>query len=237
MHEHQTRGEDWVGLNPNAPVPRYCIADPPDGPLGAFWWGEQLPLHTGLYVHQPRKPGKCYYAVTVLENGVENTIDLSNANVIGEPVEEKVAPGEPILYRVLDQARRRGRKVSLRETQFFVYWAAPPFANQPRRPVHLMVGLAGENPAERKMNVRYNVGDMYGSEINAGTHVHQWKDFGIVFSIIDDAAFGSSQYWSSWNTLKSKEQAKREPYAGRMAKQFTPWVKKLSLRVARENEK
>jgi hypothetical protein len=239
VHEHVTRGEDWMGLNQNVVVPRYCIEDPPPGPLPwkgerslPNWWGKPLPLHTGLYVHQPRKAGKAYYAVTVLENGVENTVDVGAANSIAKAVDETVAPAEPILYRVLDQSRGDWRNRRPRETQFFVYWAAPPYANQPRRPVHLMIGLQGEEPSD-KMSVRYNIGDMYGSEINAGTHVHQWRDFGIVFSVVDDAAFGSQHYWSSWNTLLSREQAKREPYAGRIVKLFTPWVKKLERRCVR----
>ncbi|KPK79882.1 MAG: hypothetical protein AMJ81_12675, partial [Phycisphaerae bacterium SM23_33] len=243
MHEHMTRGEDWMGLNGDAYVPRYCIADPPAGPLppnGTYgkanepqWWNQQLPLHTGLYVHQAPKAGKSYYAVTALVNGVENTRDLTAANSLPEPVEETVVAGEPILYRWLDQSREGGRGRQARETQFFVYWAAPPYANQPRRPVHLMVGLQDPAP-QKEMLVRWTVGDMYGSEINAGTHLYEWPKGSIIFSIIDDAAFGGKGYWSSWNTLLSREQAKQEPYTERMVGMFSPWVKKLSMRAPRE---
>ena len=250
VHEHVTRGEDWMGLNDKAYVPRYSIEAAPAAtvkPTGKHrggnpeWRGKQLPLHTGLYVHQvssPRTtvamapmPIRSYYAVTVLTGGVENTRDFSPENSLLAPVDEKVDNGEPVLYRVLDQSRDGGRRGALRETQFFVYWAAPPYANQPRRPVHLMVGL--QNPApDKAMVIRYSIGDMYGSEINAGTHLYEWPKGNPIFSIVDVAAFGNKQYWSSWNTLKSREQAKSQPYAGRIVGHFTPWVKKLEMRLA-----
>jgi hypothetical protein len=111
-----------------------------------------------------------------------------------------------------------------------VYWAAPPYANQPRRPIHLLVGLNTANPG-KDIAVRYNVGDMYGSEINAGTHIHSWQGDKIIFAVVCDASFGSKGYWSSWNTLLSKDQAKNEPYAERMSELFAPWVKSLSKRM------
>jgi hypothetical protein len=130
------------------------------------------------------------------------------------------------MYRWLDQSsKRHGR----RESQFFVYWAAPPYANQPRRPIHVMVGLAGEEPSE-KVIVSYNVGDMYGSDLLLGTHVHTWKGTARILAIVCDGCFGSSKYWSSWNTLLSREQAKQEPYGQRLADLFTPWVRKLPRR-------
>ncbi|KKK92855.1 hypothetical protein LCGC14_2698730, partial [marine sediment metagenome] len=237
MHEHLTRGEDWMGLNPANDVPRYCIERPPGGVLSAKgakpWHGKGLPLHTGLYVHRPAKAGKGYYAVTVLSGGVENTVNIGPGNSLARPVTETIGAGEPILYRVMDQTHKRGRRVQIRETQFFVYWAAPPYANQPRRPIHIMVGLAGAKPSG-KLITEYNVGDMYGSEIIRGTHVHAWKDAAFVFRVICDGSFGNKGYWSSWNTLLSREQAKNEPYAERMAKLFTPWVRKLPKRVAAE---
>ena len=239
LHEHMTRGEDWMGLNPESLVTRYVIAHPPDGvlePNATFgknglpvWQGEQLPLHTGLYVHQSPKAGKAYYAVTACMDGVENTRDITAANSTTQPAEETVSPGEPILYRVLRQAGWRPNE-KIRETQFFVYWAAPPYANQPRRPVHLMVGLNGPKPAD-KLVVAYNIGDMYGSDLIRGTHANSWKGDARIVAIADDAAFGGKGYWSSWNTLLSHDQAKQEPYAERIVTLFAPWIKKLNKRA------
>jgi hypothetical protein len=238
VHEHVTVGENWEGLNPNVIVPRHVIEDPPEGALQPnqqdrrnwpAWHGKQLPLHTGLYVHQPSQAGKAYYAVTVLVNGVENTKDIAAPNSLGQPAEEAAAPGEPILYRVLDQSKEH--PPGPRETQFFVYWAAPSYANQPRRPIHLLVGVNSEKP-NKKTNVRYNVGDMYGSELNSGTHPYEWRaDVEFHFAIVCDGSFGGKGYWSSWNTMLSKDQAKQEPYAQRMVELFQPWVEKLTPRL------
>ena len=237
VHEHMTRGEDWEGLNPNLIVPRYVIEDPSAGPLtptdqhrGApVWHGKQLPLHTGLYVHQPAAAGKAYYAVTVLVDGVENTTQLTAGNSLAQPVEETTGAGEPILYRVLDQSKEH--PPGPRETQFFVYWAAPPYANQPRRPIHLLVGINGLK-SNKKTNVRYNVGDMYGSELNQGTHAYEWKlDVEFHYAIVCDGSFGGNGYWPSWNTLLSKDQTKQEPYAQRIIERFQPLVEKLTPRL------
>ncbi len=238
LQEHMTRGEDWMGLNPECLVTRYVITDAPDGllePNGTYekmpeWQGRQLPLHTGLYVHSPKQAGKSYYAVTSCINGVENTRNISAANSAAEAVAETVGPGEPILYRVLRQAGWRADE-KVRETQFFLYWAAPPFANQPRRPVHIMVGLNGPAPSQ-ELVINYSIGDMYGSDLIRGTHVHSWKGAARIVAIVDDASFGAKDYWSSWNTLLSREQAKSEPYADRIAQQFTPLFKALTKRAA-----
>ena len=241
LHEHLTRGEDWMGLNPASEVTRYVIDAPPAGvlkPNGTFgkqkfpqWQGKPLPLHTGLYVHRPAKAGKFYYAVTACKGGVENTRDIqAGVNALAQPVDETVGDGEPILYRVLQQWGWKATD-KVRETQFFVYWAAPPYANQPRRPVHLMVGLHGPNPPG-KLIVQYNIGDMYGSDLLRGTHANSWKSDTRIVAIADDAAFGSRQYWSSWNTLMSREQAKQFPYAGRIIEKFTPMFKTLTKRAA-----
>ena len=73
-----------------------------------------MPLYTGLYVYQTEKVGEFYYAVTTCKNGVENTHDISDVNSLKTPVEEVVNPGEPILYRCLDQTTRNVKW----ETQF-----------------------------------------------------------------------------------------------------------------------
>ncbi len=239
LHQHVVRGENWVGLDPNVWVARYCIADPPAGELAPNseyagrqeWRGQELPLHTGLYVHQPPKAGKAYYAVTVIAGGVENTRDLTAANSLARPVEETVAPGEPILYRWLNQDTGPRRSRTPRETQFSVYWAAPPYSNQPRRPIHVQVGLVGARPGP-KTRGRWNMRAMYGNEIIRGTHAREWRDDDRVLTVICDASFMTDGYWESWNTLRPKRApSKRQPYSRRLVELLTPWAKKLARRA------
>ena len=70
------------------PLPRFIIQEG----AGA------LPLGTGLFVHNPPKPGPAHYLVTVSVNGVENPA-VTTENVTSMPVTETVGPGVPVLQR------------------------------------------------------------------------------------------------------------------------------------------
>jgi hypothetical protein len=73
-----------------------------------------LPSGIGKFVHTVGKAGKGYYAVVTAINGVENTVDITRANTPG-PVDEKVAPPEPVVYRkvVHDLKRQAATYVQL----------------------------------------------------------------------------------------------------------------------------
>jgi len=240
MHQHVTEGENWVGLDPKCVVIRYSVDDPAAGALTANttggkgrreWVNRQIPLYTGLYVHQVPKAGKSYYAVTAIVNGVENTRDVkAGVNSLAEPVDEVVGMGEPLLYRIMDQSHDYPVKVPT-ETQFFVYWAAPPYANLPRHAVHIMVMQM--NGAPRKdYDLIYEGDGMYGSYLQSGANMVLFpksKDMQII--VVDDAAFASASYRSNWNTAISSEQAKAQPYAQRLVDALMPWFKGLQPRI------
>ncbi len=230
-HQHVTRGEEWEGLDPRCVVHRYCVQDPPAGRVdGINWRNKTLGLHTGLYVHQVRSAGKFYYAVTALLKGVENTRDLTPANSLPAPVAETVGAGTPTLYRVLDQSLVRGRSKQVRETQFFLYWAAPPLANLPRHPIHIMITLRDGAP-KKEMSVVYEGDDMYGSPLVRGPNLHGWRKGDLMFRIVSDAAFAASAYKSNFNTLIASTKAKRVAYARKIVEHFTPWAKALKSRL------
>lgn len=241
IHQHRCRGENWQGLDPNVIVPRYVITDPPKGNLkasgksakgAAEWLGVQLPLHTGLYVQQARKPGKAYYAVTVLENGVENTVDISQANSLKEPVEETVDPGEPILYRVLEQRIGHGRNAIPAETQYHVYWAAPPYHNLPRHAFHVIVSFPSAN-AGPAIKVRSGVRDMYWSELVGGTHSYEWRKAGggRVLNIVRSLPRRECGVNVNCYTLRPPKPKKYEPYWDNIQKLLKPWAKMLKPRL------
>ena len=86
--------------------------------------GKPLPAGVGKYVHTVRRGGRGergYYAVVTAVNGVENTVDLTPANTTG-PIDEKVAPPEPVLCKevVLDT-----RKFQYVQRWYNWYVAAP----------------------------------------------------------------------------------------------------------------
>ena len=96
------------------PVKRFVI-DKKAGPL---------PVGTGLYVHQPAKPGTRYYAVISVQNGVESTLKVSSSKA----VKEQVGTGVPV---------RQGKGLWGPYFDFpgtrwtYVQWCAPPLAPQP----------------------------------------------------------------------------------------------------------
>ncbi len=240
IHEHTCRGENWTGLRPSVIVPRYVIKNPPDGKLkpgGTHknlpeWTGEQLPLHTGLYVHHPRVPGKSYYAVTVLENGVENTVTLSDANSLAKPVDEKPGDGEPILYRVLEQRVGHGRNATPAETQYYVYWAGPAYHNLPRHAFHVIVSFPSAN-AGPGIRVRSGVGDMYWSELVGGTHPYEWRKAGAgrILNIVRSIPRRECGVNVNCYTLRPPKPKKYEPYWDNIQKLLKPWAAKLKPRV------
>jgi len=121
------------------PVQRFVI-DEKAGPL---------PVGTGLYVHHPASPGRRCYAVVSVRDGVENTRDLSEANALQRPVEERVGAGEPV---------RQGRGLwgpffDYPGTRWvYVQWCAPPLSPRPNLAFNWSVLLPpkveGKVPAE-----------------------------------------------------------------------------------------
>ncbi|MHC4718640.1 MAG: hypothetical protein ACYS5V_16855, partial [Planctomycetota bacterium] len=55
-----------------------------------------LEAGTGLFVVNPPKPGRRYYAVIACPDGEPDTADISAANSLAAPVAETVGPGEPV---------------------------------------------------------------------------------------------------------------------------------------------
>lgn len=237
VYQHRVAGEVWKGLDPMVIVPRYVIDDTEPGAFQANseyvdgrrrlpeWIGRQLPLHTGLYVHQPRRSGRGYYAVTACVNGVENTRDFAAANSLPEPVEELVGAGEPILYRRLDNTRVQGRERNVRESQFYVYWAAPPYSNLPNYPIHLVLCVEGPDRLEpRTLKLRWGTDGMYYSELLHGQHDRGWTGRPHIAMIVYcEAPHDGQSYSSAYYTFKGS--GRSELYVRRLTEMLLEHVK------------
>ncbi|MBM4042000.1 MAG: hypothetical protein FJ290_26190 [Planctomycetes bacterium] len=136
IHQRQLRAID-DGL-----YARSIAADPfkvsPDAPeMGALPVrrlaiedGKPLPPGLGLYVHQPGKAGRAFYAVATCVDGVTNLRDLATGSSLAEPVAEEAGPGEPVFQNVEDL------KVFYDypgQRMHYVQWCAPPLANLPNQ--------------------------------------------------------------------------------------------------------
>ena len=105
-------------------IPCYCIED-----------GKSAPPGGAFYMHTPQEAGKFYYAVTVVRDGTENTVQIGPANSLSRPVTEKPAPIRPILQYV--EPFRYGHQY----TKYKYYcWPAPPACNLPfQRPLRVVI--------------------------------------------------------------------------------------------------
>lgn len=118
-----------------------------DNIIGTFCVADHqgvLPGHA-LYVHTPDKEGKAYYAVTVMENGVENTA-VSAANSAAQAIEEKVHVPMPLKYYTVGDKYRTQRGTPM--TYQYLIYLAPPFSNLPElRPHRIGVSVADDYKA------------------------------------------------------------------------------------------
>lgn len=127
-------------------VPRYVVEE----------GKESVVPGTGIYVHNPAKAGRGYYAITLAVNGEENLTAFGPGNTTGDPVTETTGPGSPVLQRVVKP--KEFNYVNGPTLQYYVRWEAPPRCNVPSRPYDYLVGL----PANRK------------GPSPAGLHLHCW---------------------------------------------------------------
>ncbi len=237
-----THGEITQGNDANVIVPRYVVEDQKPEELVKVedyvhgknrvypqWLGKQLPLHTGLYVHNPAKAGRAHYAVVSCVNGVENTRDLSAANSLAAPVEETVGPGEPILYRRIDKSSGAGRNRKERETLFYVYWVGPPRSNLPLVATHMLIGVEQpKSPEARSLRIKMGIADFYGSELLHGTHAHAWRNRPhIVFQAESEVSYTASiGFHSAYRTLRSYSQGVVDPYTVRVLESTLSWARR-----------
>ena len=92
--------------------------------------GKTLAPGTGFRAHTVTTRGKAWYAVVTAVNGVENTLDLSPANVVG-PVDQAVATPMPVFCAVQTATDRRS-KAEIRQ-EWYNWWLTRPLSAFPRR--------------------------------------------------------------------------------------------------------
>ena len=105
-------------------IPTSCVED-----------GRPVQAGEAIYAHNPTKAGRSYYAITSVLDGTENTSEITAANSLTEPVTERLDPPRPVLQR-LQEIQYGGGVVE----RWYLFWAAPPYANLPNKPLHVLVG-------------------------------------------------------------------------------------------------
>lgn len=119
----------YAGNNrPNKPGIRFVVKEGDD----------PLPPGMGVYVHNPAEAGKAYYAVTVVQDGKENT-DLLDGNTTADAVTETVGQGVPVLQRT--EKPDDFAYIKKPEIHYYVRWEAPPNSSVENRPLDYIVGI------------------------------------------------------------------------------------------------
>jgi len=105
---------DYYGdLRPEHQALRYVVEEG-KGPV---------PPGTGIYAHNPSKPGMAYYAVTLSIDSKENTA-LAAGNVLATPIAETVGSGVPVLQRI--ERPKQWQYVADPTLHYYVRWESPP---------------------------------------------------------------------------------------------------------------
>jgi pimeloyl-ACP methyl ester carboxylesterase len=184
-----------------------------------------LPPGTGIYVHNPQRAERAYYAVTVSLNGEENT-SVGAANTLQAPVEETVGPGLPVLQRSVKlQSFQHVERPTL---HYYVRWETPPTSNVPGKPFDYVVAIPSTlaKPAP------------------VGIHMHAWggslnNDYGWWYNAEKGAILLASNqvpydWWTGYHEwlgtsrpLKTKDDWAKgvvRPYSQRRLLSFLDWM-------------
>ena len=195
--------------SPNSPemaeviIKRFAVED-----------GKVLEAGTGLYVHNPAKAGKGYYAVVASVNGTANLRDMGAGNCT-PAVSETVGPGAPVRQPPADVTvfyDYPGKRIQ------YVQWTAPPLSNLPNQYYNWSVYIPPNPPRPTPIRVAF-VDDRY---IKPGV---RHRPDTILISGHD------RPIWSQWygyhealGTLKSFRQGVVRPYTKRRLFAFIDWA-------------
>jgi pimeloyl-ACP methyl ester carboxylesterase len=201
---------DFHGISPrpDAIVPRYVVLD-----------GQApIPPGTAVYAHNPKTPGKAYYAVTLALDGEEDLSTLDAA--LRDPIDEAVGPGAPVLQRIENPEEfNYVKKPSL---HYYVRWESPPNASLPSRPIDYLVAF----PQKRV------------DPAPVGLHLHCWggnleSGYGWWYDAAQGAILISTNqvpydwwtgYHENWGTWKSWREGVVRDYTQTRLISFLDWA-------------
>jgi len=207
----------------DCPVERFAIRD-----------GEKpLARGTGLYVHTATKGEEAYYAVVTCVDGVQNTVELSEANALSQPVREAPAEPEPVLQGELprmpffnyDQKRLH-----------YVRWLAPPLANVPCQAHNWSVGVpvGGVSVPREKADAGQGRPAYKRVPLELSLHRDGHSYWRTQYRIERDSIvlcpydFPTQTWWygyhEAYGTLRSFRQGCIQPYTERRLLSFVEWA-------------
>ncbi|MBM4042210.1 MAG: hypothetical protein FJ290_27245, partial [Planctomycetes bacterium] len=185
--------------------------------------GEPVLPGEAYYVNTPSASGKCFYAVTAVQDGTENASELTDANSLAQPIEEKAEPPQPVPQFVTVNRTRYGQADATEH--WFAYWLAPPFANVPdNRPRRVVMGI----PDGWRVPI---AGNGRPGPLNVSTRPGMgpgWKvdriDTAYLYVEQDIAYGGDLCYSQGRDTLRSVRESKVDYFSDRYVTAIIQWA-------------
>ncbi len=190
-------GADTGGARSALDIPRFVINES----LGGWNFGE-LSLNTGLFVYTAAlgDSGNYYYAITLVNNSIENRADFTAGNSLGTAISENYdANWKPILqnksnysqifYKTLPQVVAYTYSG---EQQFFTRWEATPLTNAPSHPQNYWLVIPSSGSAPYKLDMDLHC---WGGSV-LGCHRLAFYTDGIYLTSTD---FPPQSWWTGWN--------------------------------------
>ncbi len=198
---------------PEDPALRYVVDDgrPPVAP------------GTGIHAHNPEKPGRAYYAVTVSIDGTENTA-VGPPNALSKPTEETVGPGAPVLQRI--EKPERFQYVSGPTLHYFVRWESPPRCNVSGKPFDYVVAVPPELAKPAPVGIHLHC---WGGSLNGGYGWWYNAEKGHLLLASNQIPY---DWWTGYHELYGKGPREQElwrrgvvrPYSQRRMLAFLDWM-------------
>jgi hypothetical protein len=174
----------------------------------------ELPPGVGAWAITCRKDGTFHYAVISAVNGVESTADL-NAGSASGPVEEKVAPPEPILFR------KQPAQYQKRTQDCYVWWIDPPLSLVP---AYIHLGITApekDTPAPAPLPLVVNSW-WWGSGWGRSAQCPLAEAVGFT---LDQNCMMTRGIHDGYGTLKAWSQGQVRDYFVRQFRSLLPWLK------------
>ena len=205
---------DYYGdLRPEHKALRYVVED------GA----QPVPPGTGICAYNPDKPGKAYYAVTLVIDGKENTT-VGPGNCLREPVSETVGPGAPVLQRM--ERPKEWQYVSDPTLYYYVRWESPPNCAVMGKPFDYVVGIPAKLAKPAPVGIHLHC---WGGSLNGGYGWWYGAELGHILIASNQVPY---DWWTGYHELywegpPAKERWQKgvvRPYTQTRMLSFLDWV-------------
>ena len=182
-----------------------------------------VPSGTGIYVHNPKRAGEAYYAVTVSIDGEEDT-SLGPSNTVPTALHETVGPGVPVLQRVVKP--ESFQYVDRPTLYYYVRWESPPNCALQGKPYDYVVAVP-PNPAKpAPVGIHLHC---WGGSLNGGYGWWYNAEKGHLLIASNQVPYDwwTGYHESYWQGKRNKEQWQKgvvRPYSQTRMLAFLDWV-------------